>query len=66
MCQLNNIIMLSTFFYFSDIFCMCYCLYYLQVEQYHNAIFYGPSGTSKTFIARRLAHCIQVWMENSM
>ena len=32
---------------------------YFQVEQYRSVVFYGPSGTGKTFLVRKLAHSLQ-------
>ena len=31
-----------------------------QVNQYKNVVFYGPIGASKTFLAKKLAKCVQV------
>ena len=36
------------------------CCLPFQVEQYKNVVFYGPIGASKTFLAKKLAKCVQV------
>ncbi|CAH1785168.1 unnamed protein product [Owenia fusiformis] len=33
--------------------------YLRLIEQYKCLVFYGPSGTGKSYLARRLAHCVQ-------
>ncbi len=35
-------------------------LFPFEVEQYKNVVFYGPTGASKTFLAKKLAKCVQV------
>ena len=34
-------------------------LLWLQVEQYKNVILYGAGGTGKSYVARKLAQCVQ-------
>ena len=38
---------------------------YFQIEQYKNVVFYGPVGASKTFLAKKLAKCVQVSLKSS-
>ncbi|XP_013417462.1 cortactin-binding protein 2 isoform X1 [Lingula anatina] len=38
--------------------------YLRLIEQYKNVVFYGPVGSSKTYLARTLAYCIQVRERN--